>query len=78
MIGMIKLPTKLKLSGKIIMNCSYFNPLASKWEPFIEKFGLLFDFAMEDNPKMSILISTSEDCEEISVNVSEQMVNTPH
>lgn len=73
-IAMLKHPEKLKLNGVIILNCSYFNPVASKWEPFIEKFGLNCDLAMKENPKMDILISTVEKYEEINIDISEQMV----
>jgi hypothetical protein len=74
-IAMLKLPEKLKLSGVIILNCSYFNPVPSKWEPFIEKFGLSFELTMKDNPKIDISISTTAKYEEINIDISEQMVN---
>ena len=74
LITMMKLPDKLKLGGRVVLSCSYFNPLPSKWEPFIEKFGLNFEFGMGENPKINVVISTSEDFENININISEQMV----
>jgi len=73
---MIKAAHKLKMDAKLIMNCSYFNPLPSKWEPFVEKFGLNVHFAKGDNPKTTLLVSSSEEFEEINLNISEEMVKS--
>jgi len=76
LITMIKLPNKIKLSGRVVLNCSYFNPLPSKWEPFIERYGFNFDLTtQQESPKMSVVLSTSEGFDELNINVSEQMLS---
>ena len=63
---------------KFVINCSYFNPLPSKWEPIIEKFGLEMDIIQENNPKLSILLTIDEDFDILNINISEEMILTLH
>jgi len=68
------LPNKIILSGNLLQSFSYFNPYPSKWEPILEQFGLNFDFVKEENPKMSLFISTDQNFENLNINISEEMV----
>jgi len=79
MIGtLLIVKKKVRLSTRVMLNCAYFNPLPSRWEPIIEKFGLEFDLISSENPKLSIMISMDENFESLNFNVSEEMVCFEH
>jgi len=65
---------KMRLSTKSFLNCSFFNPLPSRWEPIIEKFGFEFELLSNENPKQSLIFSMDENFEILNINLSEQMV----
>jgi len=64
------------VSTKILVSCSYFNSLPSKWEPIIEKFCLELDVVMKDDPKLSVMVSLGESSEVLNIDISEEMLIT--
>ena len=74
-IKMKKDSESLNVGGTIILKCSYFNSLPSKWEPIIEEFGLDFEFAMQKNPKLALTLGTNKAYETLNLNISQEMVN---
>jgi len=65
---------KMRLSTKSFLNCAFFNPLPSRWEPIIEKFGFEFELLSNENPKQTLIFSMDENFEILNINLSEQMV----
>jgi len=70
----IKLQKKLRISGRLIVSLSYFNPHPSKWEPIIEKIGLDVEVIQEENPKLTLSISNLDEYDEMNINISDSMV----
>mmetsp|Transcript_20208 Transcript_20208/g.17386 ORF Transcript_20208/g.17386 Transcript_20208/m.17386 type:complete len:248 (+) Transcript_20208:1078-1821(+) len=72
--GVLMVPDKLTVGGSITLSSSYFNPEPSKWEPIIEKFGLDFEVTQQENPQLSLILTSKENFEEMNINVSEEML----
>ena len=73
-LHMLKLSESLQITGLIVFGLSYFNSLPSKWEPIIEKTGYDFEFIKAQKPKISLILSTNKDYEEMNINISDTMV----
>jgi len=72
-ISMLKTPTILKVGGNLQFGLSYFNPLPSKMEPIIEKFGSDFEVTMAENPQMAVVLRSTDI---MNINVSNTMLST--
>ena len=66
---------KVSIQGRTLMNCSYLNPIPSKWEPILETSGLNFCCKIIEGNNVTVNIATSEDTEGIYLNVSDEMVS---
>jgi len=67
---------QVMLSTRILVSCSYFNSLPSKWEPIIEKFCLELDVVTKTDPKLSVMISLGEASNVLNIDISEEMLIT--
>lgn len=74
MATIIMTKKKLIVSTRIVLSCSFFNLLPSKWEPVIERFSLDVGLVMQKNPKLSVIISTEETSDDLNINLSEELV----
>lgn len=70
---MLKTPTVLQMVGQVSLGLQYFNPLPSKMEPVLEKFGLDFEVTMQENPQMAVILKSTET---MNINVSDSMLKT--
>ena len=60
----------------VTLAASYYNPFVSRWEPFIEKVGLDFEWitSKNKNPKFLINLQLGEEFKMINLNFSFEMV----